>query len=88
MIEANFLRPQIICLILGNSLYTCIFYSFPLVNVGRAVLCALHTEFFFKIAKVHTTVWGFDNEGLVEINFGVKVDGKSLNAALLYFLRI
>ncbi len=48
----------------------------------------LYTPNFSKIAKVHTTVWGFDNEGLVEINFGVKVDGKSLNAALLYFLRI
>jgi hypothetical protein len=38
----------------------------------------LYTQNFSKIAKVHTTAWVFDNEGLVEINFGVKVDEKAL----------
>ncbi len=47
----------------------------------------LHTQNFSKIAKVHTTAWGFDNEGLVKINFCVKGDEKSMNAALYYFLK-
>ncbi len=45
----------------------------------------LYTQNFSKTAKVHTTAWGFDNEGLVKINFCVKGDEKSLNAALYYF---
>jgi hypothetical protein len=44
-----------------------------------------YTQNFSKTAKVHTTAWGFDNEGLVKINFCVKGDEKSLNAALYYF---
>ncbi len=45
----------------------------------------LYTQKFSKIAKVHTTAWRFDNEGLVKINFCVKGHEKSMNAALYYF---
>jgi hypothetical protein len=40
-----------------------------------------YTQKLSKTAKVYTTAWGFDNEGLVEINSCVKGDEKSLNAA-------
>jgi hypothetical protein len=45
----------------------------------------LYTQNFSKIAKVHTTAWRFDNEGLVKIYFCVKGHLKSMNAALYYF---
>jgi hypothetical protein len=51
--------------------------------VGGASL--LYTQNFSKIAKVHTTAWRFDHEGLVKINFCVKGYEKSMNAALYYF---
>ncbi len=40
-----------------------------------------YTQKFSKTVQVHTTAWGFGNEGLVEINSCVKGDGKSLNVA-------
>jgi hypothetical protein len=48
-------------------------------------LSLLYTQKYLKIAKVHTTAWRFDNEGLVKINFCVKGHEKSLNAAFYNF---
>jgi hypothetical protein len=48
--------------------------------MGGGVASLLFTQDFPKTAQVHTTAWGFDNEGLVKINFCVRGDEKSLNA--------
>jgi hypothetical protein len=53
--------------------------------VGWGALSLLYTQKYLKIAKVHTTAWRFDNEGLVKINFCVKGHEKSLNAAFYKF---
>jgi hypothetical protein len=53
--------------------------------VGWGGLSLLYTQKYLKIAKVHTTAWRFDNEGLVKINFCVKGHEKSLNAAFYNF---
>jgi hypothetical protein len=48
-------------------------------------LSLLYTQKYLKIAKVHTTAWRFDNEGLVKINFCIKAYEKSKDTAFYNF---